>query len=472
MHKKNIAELALIFCWAVLFFFFISIAMRFFTRQILVKKFHWDNAFTQIVFWGNEELNLANEEPDFTDNNDEVSLSIDWANEYPFHNSHSYLNIETATSKFNSFQNFVFNITDNVKSYTSDLLIGQYEASNIAKAYNRLIGCAIMPATSSNHSIQLQNGYLTYEQNLISDKDINELADSVQSFSTYLYNQGIDFVYMNTGSKVCPIDKQLPPMANEYTNENGDNLLRELNNRNVRTLDFREHMIQSGRDWYQSYYITDHHWNTATALWAAGVMSQYLNDYCGFNFDKKYFDPSQYDIETYPDYFLGRQGWSEILPDSGLESYDKILPKFNTSFSLQIPTRGIDLQGSYQDVLFDQQYFDQISEYSKTDFTKKPNTYSSIRLGNDAYSEIKNLAPEHNKDKKILLIYDSFGWYLSSYLATDVSEIATLYLPTFNGSVRSLVNTIKPDAVIMVYCEKNIVPIQDWNSHTDFFDLR
>lgn len=466
MHKKSIADLALIFCWAVLIFFFVSIITRFLTRQILVEKLHWDNAFTRIVFAGNQVLNVV-----AGDEEGEISVDIDWAKKYPFrdpakNNESAYL------SKFNCFENLVFNVEDKIKEYATDLLIGQYGMTVAAKSYNNLIGSPMMQTRSADRIIYLQNGYLTYEEELISKDDIAEIADSVQDFSTYLDSHGIGFVYMNTGSKVCPYDKQLPAGAIEYSNENGDNLICALKDRNINTLDFRDYMIQDGLDWYQSYYITDHHWKTTTGLWAAGVMAQYLNDNFGFDFDRKFFDEVQYDIETYSDYFLGGQGRDVTLSNCSLEAYDKIMPKFDTSFSLKIPSRGIDMQGSYQDVLFCNEEFEEIAGYSAKDFAEKKDAYNMIRLDNYDYTEIKNLSPENNRDKKILLIYDSFSWYSASYLATDVSEIVTLNLSRFNGSVRTLVEEMKPDVVIMSYCERGIIPIDNWDTHTEMFDLQ
>lgn len=462
MRKKSITDLVLIFCWAILIFFFISIVTRFLTRQILVKKLHWDNAFTHIVFAGNQAMNVVDREEE---------VNIDWAKEYPFRNpvkSTGPANI----LRLSRFENIVFNVEDKIKSYTTDLLIGQYGMTVAAKSYNKLIGCPVMQERSSEQIIYLENGYLTYEEELISNDDIAEIADSVQDFSTYLDNQGIGFVYMNTGSKVCPYDKQLPVEANEHSNENGDNLIGALKDRNVNTLDFRDCMIRDGLDWYQSYYITDIHWKTTTGLWAAGIMAEYLNDNFGFDFDRKFFDAAQYDIETYSNYFLGSQGRAVTLSNCSLEAYDRILPKFDTSFSYIVPSHGIDMQGSYEDVLFCKEAFEEIAEYSEQDFTEKRDTYSAIRLNNYAYSDIKNFNPENNRDRKILFIYDSFSWYPVSYLATDVSEIVTLHLPNFNGSVRTLVDEIKPDVVIMAYCERNIDPIESWTTHTDFFDLQ
>lgn len=464
MYKKNYVAIVLVFCWGILFFFFFSIMTRFLTRQILVERLHWDNVFTHIVFAGNQRMNV-------TDNEDEISVYIDWKEEYPF-STLARTEQGGILSGLTRIKNFVFHIENKIKTYTTDMLIGQYGMTVAAKTYNNMIGSPLMQTSSPNQVIYLQNGYLTYEEKLVSSDKINEIADSVQDFSMYLNNCNIGFVYVNAGSKVCPYDKQLPLGANEHSNENGDNLIHALKARNIKTLDFRDYMVRDGLDWYQSYYISDHHWKTTTGLWAAGIMAEYLNENFGFDFDKKYFDITSYNIELYPDYFLGGQGRAVTMANCNLESYEKILPMFDTVFSLQIPTRGIDLQGAYQDVLFNQKKFDAIAEYSEQDFVRKADAYGSIRLENDAYGKIRNLDSPNNEGKKILLIYDSFSWYLASYLATDVSEIVTVQLSNFNGSIRTLVDKMKPDVVIMIYCERHIRPIENWDTHKELFDLR
>ena len=76
-----------------------------------------------------------------------------------------------------------------------------------------------------------------------------------------------------------------------------------------------------------------------------------------------------------------------------------------------------------------------------------------------------------NHDKKILILSDSFGFYLNTYLACDIGEIDIIHPMAFDGSIRSYVDVMNPDAVIVLYCERNIKPI-DWSNHLSQFDFR
>lgn len=469
MRKKSILEWSLLLCWALLFFFFMTIAARFLTRQILVERLHWDNAFTRLVFLGSEKMGKLEGEDDTA-----VLIPIDWPSRYPFTGQSSTQASRTLhVAPLDAFKKSILKVEEKIEDYASDNLFGRNAMVEAARRYNECIGSPAMRlGDTEDREIFLQNGYLTYEEALVPDLGIEEIADSVQDFADFLHNEGIHFVYMNAGSKVCPYDRQLPEGAVEYTNENADNLLRALEERSVATLDFREHMIADGLDWYDSYYITDHHWKTTTGLWAAGVMAEYLNQNCGFDFDTKYFEKSQYEIETYDNFFLGGQGRLVTLANSKPESYERVLPRYATHYALEIPTRGIKAEGTYGEILFDHALFAKIASYGPDEHVSQRDAYHCCTVRNDALSKIKNLHPVNNDGKKILMIYDSFSWYTATFLAADVEEIVTLHLGAFDGSLRTLVKEMQPDAVVMVYCARNIRPIADWNSHTEKFDLR
>lgn len=159
------------------------------------------------------------------------------------------------------------------------------------------------------------------------------------------------------------------------------------------------------------------------------------------------------------------------LANAQPEDYTRILPDFPTQISLQVPTRSIDLTGSYEQVLFDEERLQQILYYSNEDHMNRPDAYHCARTENDALERIRNLNAPDNADKKILLLQDSFSWYSTSFLACDIGAVDTMCPGAFTGSVRSYIEKTKPDAVILMYCEKNIEPI-DWTTHTSMLDLR
>lgn len=484
MKKYTVLDITMRICFVIMFFFMLTIGTRFVTRQIFIEKMGWNNVFTKLVFWGDEELTQKNNDEDTMVESGEVVHKIEWSKEYPFEDDNE--NIDTEEISFEvtkksekitvvkKYEAIVNSVKDKISTYTGDMLFGHTWLTRAGKKYNGLIGYAVMPMNADSNIIILDNGYLTYPEPAVEVDEIEKLADNMSDFSEWLERQGIFFVYANAGSKVNPSNPQLPAGAMEYTNENADNLIYALNERGVNVLDYRPLQQSKYPNWYDSYYITDHHWKNTTSLWAAGVLADYLNDNAQFSFDLKIFEEDMYYIENRENYFLGGQGRILTTALTDLEPFSKIVPRFETNFTIKIPTRGVEINGPYQTTLFLEEFFDDIANYSLDDFETEMDAYHAVAWRNDALGTVKNHMKNNNEDKRILLIQDSFGYFLGTYLALDVGEIDFLNLNSFNGSLKAYVEETKPDAVVFLLCERNIRAIDEtaYNSHTHFFDFR
>lgn len=476
MKNKTVLDISVRICFFVLVFFMLVIVIRFFTRQVCVEIMGWDNAFTKTVFLGDE--GIVNKPKPVEKEGEETTVEVDWDKLYPFQGDNTQdevINASSILSPFVKYKSLVSIIEHKIETYTGDLLFGHMLLTKAGKLYNSFIGCAEMPMNNSSDTcIFLNNGYMTYTVELMKDEEIKELADSVSDFSDWLTNQGIGFVYANAGSKIFESDKQLPAGETDYINENADELISMLNDKGVDVLDYRPLQKEKYVDWYSSYYMTDHHWKNTTALWAAGVLANHLNNNYGFGFDESYFSEDMYSIETTDNYFLGGQGRSLTSAVCGLEPFSKIKPIYETDLSIKIPTRGIDLNGSYEETLFREKFYDSIAEYKGTDFDTKPDAYTSVMWRNDALGNVENYLTTDNEGKKILMIQDSFGYFLSTYLALDIPRIDLINLNRFTGSIKSYIEETKPDVVVVLYCEKSITAIDDesYIGHKHFFDYR
>lgn len=458
-------------CFLLLVFFLATILTRFLTRQILVEKLGWDNAFTKIVFWGDA---CMGDTSDTLDGEGGTSIAIDWASRYPFSDDGAAFQGTFALPALRKYTAAVDLVEEKINRYTNSLLLGHTQLTKTGRKYNDLIGCRAMPIDPDEHVILLDNGYMTYSAPAVGDEDLAVLADNVSGFSDYLNEQGIYFVYANAGSKVCPSDKQLPPGAVENTNENADRLIGMLEDRDVDVLDYRPLQEAAFDNWYDSYYVADHHWKNSTGFWAAGILAGYLNAHAGLDFDLRYFDKDMYSFETTEDHFLGGQGRDQTTAAASLEPFDKILPRFKTDFSIQIPTRGVDIRGAYPETLFREKFYDKIADYSMEDHETKMDAYNSVMWRNDALGMIQDHLTEDNEGKRLLMIQDSFGWYLSTFLAADIPRIDLLNPTAFNGSLRTYIEKTKPNAVVLLLCERNIRAMEpgDYAGHNHYFDLR
>ncbi len=451
----------------------LTIPLRFVLRNVVYERMGICKPWMEFFMGGDTEFSEALEDQLSDGDSKEVNVQINWEKQYPFTDMDTKVAAQSGwyaslQSGLRRYEGMIRSLEDKISFYCEDKLLFYDDAIALASVLERRAGIGVL---TYGNVLQMNNGYLTYKESECTDEQISEIADQVADLHAFLKDRDIPFFYANAGSKVCPYDRQLPFGAEEYTNENGTALLDALAERGVDTFDFRKEMKADGLDWYDAYYRTDHHWKTETGLWAAEKLAERLNAEAETDFDLSVFEKENYRFDTFENCFLGNQGRAVTLANAQPENYTRILPDFDTQFSLQIPTRSIDLTGSYEQVLFDEERLQQILSYSDEDYMKRPDAYSCARAENDALVHIRNLNAPDNADKKLLLLQDSFSWYSTSFLACDIGAVDTIYLYKFTGSVRSYIEDTKPDAVVLMYCERNIGPI-DWTSHESLFDLR
>lgn len=319
--------------------------------------------------------------------------------------------------------------------------------------------------------IKLKNGYLSYIQPKLADEEIDDIADHIADFKSFLDDEDIPFYFMNVGSKVCKTDNQLSEYEAkfEHTNENGDALISGLNKRGVSTIDMRDEMFAAGFDWYKCYYITDHHWTNKTALWAAGRIAEILNEKEGFSFDLTKFKEESYNFTEYDNILLGGQGRIVTLVNVEPEPFTVIEPKFETDLTYDLVSENRLYSGPYKDSILDEEAFNDILNFKGTDYMYLPDAYHSTHINNYPHHRMINNLKSSNPDKKILMLQDSFCWYLTSYLALDVGEVDIIYPTEFEGSIREYIAKTKPDLVILSCNQKQINPIEYDNPKSYFY---
>lgn len=483
-YKWTFADIVTRVIFGIFLGLFVFLIVCFFTQSSTMKKFESRGVLAKI--FGNDTQEAFDAEAT------EVVVDINWEKKYPFKDldTPSYIipgksikakkvdqntneEIAEKVPALRRYLSLFETYTGKIEEFSSARMPFRENMVMLAKGLESSIGYHYgKSAEYIDKLIYMENGFLTYEEEEVEDKEINEIADSMEDFCSFLNEQGVGFLYVNAGSKVCPVDKEMSPAdaEKEHTNERGDNLTDALNIRSVPNLDIRQNMI-SDLDWYDSYYITDHHWKNTTQIWAAGEIAKRLNQDFGFNFDSKYFNPDNYSISTKEKYWYGGEGRTDAFANSDLEAFSLVIPKYDTDFSIQVPTLDWDYSGPYEQSLFDMKKFEHIAKYSKKDFLVMPDAYSCSRIGNNALTHLENHLQTDNDGKKILMLQDSFGWYTTAYLAADIKNVDVIHPMTFDGSIRSYIEETQPDMVILLYCERNIKPI-DWTTHKAQFDLR
>lgn len=317
--------------------------------------------------------------------------------------------------------------------------IGKNNYININGIFSKIIG-----EKEINNIIKLENGYLTTPQAVA---DATKIADNIKEFETYLNKKEIPLTYIQVPYKTpTDNDEKIPLGFNTNANTNADNVLKQLEEKNIQTLDLRDEIQKDGLNHYDLFYKTDHHWNIYGGFWGHTKVVEHINETLGIDkINKEYTNIENYNIETIEDTFLGSRGKRTGAGFAGLDDTVIITPKFETDYSISIQSKDINNKtGNFKEVMF---FEERIADES----LDKYDPYSMYLGGNYDFVKIINNKTATN-DKKIFLIRDSFSLALVPYLSSHYSEVYLYDLR--EGTQADMIQKIEqvnPDIVSIIY---------------------
>ena len=439
-------------CLMVLVFFMSGIFLRLGTRQVLVKRLGMDNAFTQMVLFDRQELQVKEGEK-------KKNVDINWAAKYPFYEQQaaSYQLGNLLRNMSSLKLSIKKSEKEKIDKWCRDYLAFYSVLVEAGRGIDNVLAWDLM--TPGMDVYRLQDGYLTYSYRKL---DMAEHIGAVAEFAQLVSQQGGRLLYVQSPGKTNPFgDRELDGL--DYANYNTDMLLQGLQARGVDIFDLRQDMYRDmgNEGWHKAFFRTDHHWLPSTALWAAEKLAARLHADYDVDVDFGHFSEADYDVVNYENYFLGSQGKKVTLAKTTAEDIALYYPKFSTDIRLEIPSLGIDTRGDFT-IMYD------MERVKKRDFYGD-NPYAAYGYGDIPEIKVHNFTNEHLRDKKILIIRDSMVDTVLPFLSMGLKDITLLDIRHFNGSVRRYVEDCKPDIVIVMY-KPSYVPIV-WN-HKDKFDFR
>lgn len=304
----------------------------------------------------------------------------------------------------------------------------------------------IMPDPNYGRLYKTNAGQITYavkakSVNLAVRKTI-VLADELEAMQIpFLYVQAPFKQPSNNAEGFVPL-QELPINTNDYANKNADTFLEGLQGEGINTYDMRPEFWQSGMSQNQLFFNTDHHWTIQGAFYGTGLLEKHLNENYGFSIDEKYRNVENYDFKTFKDFYIGSMGRRVGKLYGGLDDFTLITPKFATDYTL-LEREGISevaFEGNFEDAILNKTFLD-----TKADLTT--NRYAAYHGDN---SEL--VFENHLQDKgRILLIKDSFGIPVYSFLSLGVKEVRAIDVRLFEKDLTEYIKEVNPDLVIMMY---------------------
>lgn len=368
-----------------------------------------------------------------------ISANIAWAELYPF--SEAGMNVKS--HKKPSFMSYFHYVVGYVKrelgEYTSNYLPGYRSMVESAKKYEDIIAWNMIPVSDYNAVMKLKDGYLTsYTMSL----DVTHDAEAVKGLSDFCTERGISFMYINFPAKICKsADKEISGVL-DFTNQNADKLLDMLKESGVRNYDFRKNLHEAGMNHHEAFFITDHHWKPETGLWAAGEILKILRGDLGLEVAPDILRPENFSYDIYPQRFVGSQGKKLTLARVKPEDFTVIHSKFRTLLHFSLPQKMFDRTGDLSS-FYDMRLLRLRENVSYT-------CYSAYGCGDNALLTIDNELSRGTE--RIVIVRDSFSDCVLPFAALGVRHIDAIDLRQFSGSVRTFIEAVKPDAVIVMYC--------------------
>ncbi len=274
------------------------------------------------------------------------------------------------------------------------------------------------------------------------DKQVDESLEKIDALKKQLDAAGIPLVYVQAPFKITDNPSQLPANKKSYADHNVDRFLRGLRDRGINYLDLRPLLRDGSKTQNELFFDTDHHWRIETAFDATWMIATKLNNEYGFKINPLYSDISNYYVRTWKNCFLGSMGRRVGPAYAGLDDFTLITPKFVTDYTLHEYDYGGDVQfkGAFEDAVLNQRYMDMEGDMEL-------NRYAVYHGDNEEL-----LFENHLVDKgKVLMIKDSFGIPVYSFLSLGVKEMRAIDMRLFKRSVAKYAAEVKPDVVIIMY---------------------
>lgn len=427
-----------------------TVFVRLGTTHILVKRAHMDNFITKTVLYGNGDLQML--EP-MGENN-----KIDWEKAYPFADIDGGKKIVTLPTK--KIESKAASVEKKIDEWTGKHLLGYYKLAEAGRGYEQKINWSLI--SPAQEIVPLGDGAWSFAYPKV---DIGDKTAAIADLAQNAEENGAQFLYIQAPFKVDPYGDFAVNGRVDFTNQNCDDLLAQLNAKGIATMDLRQDLHRWALDDHVSYhdyfFRTDHHWKPETALRAAKVVGDKLREY-DIPVDDSHYDLQAFDVEVLPDYFLGSQGKRATLSRTTPDDFSILHPKFPTEITLDIPEKNLHDSGDFE-LVYDKKQVEKCDYYNLS-------PYAMYGYGDMPVMDIENLLMPPT-DKKVLIIRDSFCDTMAPMLSLGIRNLMTIDVRHFTGSVKNYIAVHKPDVVIVMYTEVQTKPI-DWQAHTDKYDFR
>lgn len=315
----------------------------------------------------------------------------------------------------------------------------------------------LMGQKKMNNVVILNNGHLA---NIRYEKlDVTDQVKQITSLYKKQKEKNKDFLFVLAPSQISKYEDLVPEEFKEgdYTNYNGDELLKGLERNKIPFIDLRKELNKEGITNEEAFYVTDHHWTAETGFWAyKKIINRLSKDKAIKKADKKWLNFNNYDVEKREDVFLGSSGKRVGKYFVGIDDFSIIKPKSKTKFKVSYLKDDLYKEGSFEEVLCNKE------QLEKNYFSASLYNYYS---GGDIEMDISNVLTKSKE--KTLLIGDSFSNATLPFLSLMFKETHKRDMRHFEGDFESYYKKYNPDIIIILLGENHLGTTLDYDFFSD-----
>jgi len=293
----------------------------------------------------------------------------------------------------------------------------------------------------------------------VGQRYVDDAVSAAGQLANEVIAEDIDFLYIQLPFKIPPANfltsPELPVHITDYANANADAFVAAMEASSVDVYDIRDDFWSSGMTQNELFFNTDHHWTIEGAFLGTGLIADYLNENYDFGIDEDLYTYDNFTKTTYEDFFLGSMGRRVGRIYGGLDDFTLITPSFENHITLTEISWGNEVvyEGPFEESVLAMDYI--------TDPDKSANRYA---VYHGDYQELRFVNENASSDKKILLIKDSFGLPVYSFLSLGIQEVRALDMRLFTENVADYVAEYQPDLVILMYnADSYVSPMFNFN---------
>lgn len=253
--------------------------------------------------------------------------------------------------------------------------------------------------------------------------EVEDLSSRCIAYHHYLKAHNVPFLFILVPYKMDwrgDMLKGVPGIVGKTLYDDSGQFVQSLSAAGVDVVDLTKRYAETPEAVMENFYRTDHHWNGDASLRATKEIVTTVLERLGEPKDaSRLLDDEQWNRHVIRDCWIGSQGRRVGPMFAGKDDFIYHTPRFETSFTFEIPVLELRCQGRYEETCL---RTNRLERGARSLYGYNP--YAVYGGGDYQVTLITNGRPRCKK--RILLLKDSFGLPVMTQMATVFEKVVVI----------------------------------------------